>query len=67
MGRPTTQVFPDNTLVGYNYDLNGNMDLLTNPNNVGYGFDYNKVNMRKTMAMPSIGKLSGTAMTKIGT
>ncbi len=55
MGRPKTQVFPDNTLIRYNYDPNGNMELLTNPNTVSYGFDSNKVNLRKTMALPASG------------
>ena len=55
LGRPKTQVFPDNTLLRYNYDLNGNMDLLTNPNSIGYGFDYSKVNSRKTMDLPASG------------
>ncbi len=55
MGRPKTQLSPDNTLIRYNYDLNGNMDLLTNPNNIGYGFDYTGINLRRTMALPTSG------------
>ena len=55
MGRVKTQTLPDNTVIAYDYDLNGNSTALTNPRGIPHSFDYTGVNQRKTMSTPLSG------------
>jgi len=43
---------PDGEFVGFTYDKNGNMTVLTKPVDVGHGFGFNKVNLISSYQTP---------------
>ena len=49
---------PDGSSVAFSYDNNGNMLMLTNPENVDHEFDYNKVDKRSAYYPPLSGSYS---------
>ena len=51
---------PDTTMIGYDYDPNGNMTVLTNPRTISHGFDYTGVNLRRSMTTPMSGNYQYT-------
>jgi RHS repeat-associated protein len=46
---------PDNSVVRFDYDLNGNMTVLTTPSTVDHGFGYNAVNRNDLYETPQSG------------
>jgi RHS repeat-associated protein len=55
-----TKTMPDNSIIVYDYDLTGNLTVLTNPRTISHGFDYTGVNLRRTMTMPLSGNYQYT-------
>jgi hypothetical protein len=49
---------PDTSSVGFTYDKNGNMTILTNPATINHGFGYNKVNLNSSYQTPLSGSYS---------
>ncbi|MFZ0449817.1 MAG: RHS repeat-associated core domain-containing protein, partial [Desulfatiglandaceae bacterium] len=49
---------PDGSSVGFIYDKNGNMTVLTNPSTINHGFGYNKVNLNSSYQTPLSGSYS---------
>ncbi|MBN1663045.1 MAG: hypothetical protein JW943_05540 [Deltaproteobacteria bacterium] len=48
MGRMRSTKLPDNSVIRYDYDQNGSMTVLTNPQNTDFTFAYTGVDLRKT-------------------
>jgi YD repeat-containing protein len=55
LGRVTGIHRPDNSLVSFAFDNNGNMTMLTNPTTVNHGFGYNKVDKKTSYQTPLSG------------
>ncbi|MEW6067670.1 MAG: RHS repeat-associated core domain-containing protein [Nitrospirota bacterium] len=55
MGRLKYEYRPDNTLIQYEYDDNGNMTALTNPKDITHTFGYTGNDQRKTFLTPLSG------------
>ena len=56
MGRVASENRPDGSKVEFQYDSNGNLSLLTSPNEVSFGFTYTANDQRSSFVQP----LSGT-------
>jgi YD repeat-containing protein len=52
VGRTTGISRPDGSSIGFTYDKNGNMTVLTNPSTIDHGFGYNKVNLKSSYQTP---------------
>ena len=48
---------PDGTIVSYDYDLSGNMTVLTNPKSIANTFNYTANDQTKDMAYSDVRKL----------
>ena len=46
---------PDSTSIGFSYDANGNMTVLTNPSSTDHSFEYNAVNLNSSYTTPLSG------------
>ena len=46
---------PDGSTVGFAYDRNSNMTILTNPSTISHGFAYNGVNLNSSYQAPLSG------------
>jgi len=46
---------PDTTSIGFTYDKNGNMTMLSNPSTINHGFGFNLVNLNDTYQTPLSG------------
>jgi RHS repeat-associated protein len=55
VGRTTGISRPDGSSLGFTYDKNGNMTVLTNPATINHGFGYNKVNLNSSYQTPLSG------------
>lgn len=60
MGRVTSIAGPKGATVHLQYDLNGNLRVLTNPFAVDHAFDYNRVNLKNLYQAPLSGSYSYT-------
>ena len=49
---------PDGSIIGFDYDNNGNMTMLTNPVDVAHGFGFNTVNRNSSYTAPLSGSYS---------
>ena len=49
---------PDGTDLGFTYDQNGNMTVLTNPSLINHGFGFNNVNLNSAYQTPLSGSYS---------
>ena len=58
VGRITGISRPDGGYVGFTYDKNGNMTVLTNAVDVDHGFGYNNVNLKSSYTAPLSGSYS---------
>jgi len=58
VGRVTGISRPDGGFVGFTYDKNGNMTVLTNQVDVGHGFGFNNVNLNSSYQTPLSGSYS---------
>lgn len=50
-----TATRPDNSVLRFDYDNNGNLTVLTNPRNIDHSFDYNGVDAQSSYSTPSSG------------
>jgi RHS repeat-associated protein len=55
VGRTTGISRTDGSSIGFAYDKNGNMTVLTNPSTINHGFGYNKVNLNSSYQTPLSG------------
>ncbi|MBF0330145.1 MAG: RHS repeat protein [Nitrospirae bacterium] len=60
MGRIKKTNRPDGTAIAYTYDGNGNMTILTNPQNTNYTFGYTANSQRKAYTAPISGSYQYT-------
>jgi RHS repeat-associated protein len=54
VGRVHKQTLPDLATIGYDYDLNGNLHLLTPPGQPTHTMDYSRVNLLSSYAPPVV-------------
>ncbi|RLB81142.1 MAG: sugar-binding protein, partial [Deltaproteobacteria bacterium] len=58
IGRTTGISRPDGSYIGFAYDKNGNMTMLTNPSTMDHSFGFNKVNLNSSYQAPLSGSYS---------
>jgi len=58
LGRVIVIHRPDTGIVGFTYDQNSNMTVLTNPAIINHGFGYNNVNLNSSYTAPLSGSYS---------